>query len=296
MNQAISKYEQMLRFQNMAETTKRSYVRNLKDFLIYCRTIAPEEQQLIEYLDKLSMTSIETTTWNQKMYSVKKYWETILKRQFPAFITKKKVPKKQEYIPTETEILIAIRKTDFTEYLEFYQVLQRKSALLLMYYELLRRSELWRLRFTDVYPRAMMLHVRQGKGSKDRWVELSGITYIFLKLLRQHRPDSHKENPYILSTYSKLKYKHAYLCKKWINRLAQSVGESIGYIDWHPHLFRKAGATHDYMKTGDIIRISNKLGHNDIKTTMDYIRLNREHLVMTHYKNIRPAMMSDNWT
>ena len=49
---------------------------------------------------------------------------------------------------------------------------------------------------------------------------------------------------------------------------------------WHPHLLRHAGATHYYLDTGDLIGTSRKLGHNEITTTMIYLSLKREDLVM----------------
>jgi site-specific recombinase XerD len=139
----------------------------------------------------------------------------------------------------------------------------KHRALIMMSYSAgLRVSELVGLKIRDVDSKRMMLHIREGKGKKDRMVPLSKK---LLETLReyfvQHKPkeylfEGEKGASYSTRSAQAILYeakKKACILKK-------------GSI----HMLRHSYATHLLEGGTDIRYIQTLLGHNNLKTTMRY--------------------------
>ena len=259
MNDIIQDYESRLRFSGKAISTIKSYSNNLKSFLIYCQA-KPTTDMVISYLDELLKKNIEKSTWNQIMYSIRFYF-WITNKEFPLFIKKQKVRQKSKNIPLKEDIAKAIINTE---------ELKEKAILLLFYDGWLRRSEAQILMTKDIDFSKNLIYVRAGKGNKDRVVWIKENTKWLFYYYLKSRPN--KNNPYFINKNGSDK---RYMSKKYL----YSVVNQHDAL-WHPHLLRHAGATYYYIETGDLIGTSRKLGHEDITTTMIYLSLKREDLVM----------------
>ena len=155
--------------------------------------------------------------------------------------------------------------------------LQARAILMLLYSTGVRRSELVRLRLEDIDSKRMVVHIRQGKGGKDRDVPLCA------KLLET------------LREYWKVKKPKTWLFPAGIARRG---GDHLSAKEvWHicseaarhaglnkrvaPHMLRHSFATKLLENGADLPTIQILMGHADLEATSIYLHLSRRHLEKT---------------
>ncbi len=137
----------------------------------------------------------------------------------------------------------------------------------------LRKSELLRLRLTDVDLENYSLFVYQGKGSKDRILPVSTALADSLEHYLKERRQVRKSCPEIF-TSTKC---NVALPEIALRRVAGRVKEASG-IYFTIHQLRHTFATLMLEGGCDIYSLSKMMGHSDIKTTTIYLSASAEHL------------------
>ena len=130
----------------------------------------------------------------------------------------------------------------------------------------LRLSEVQKLEVRDIDSDRLLLHIRKGKGGKDRYVVLS-------KLI------ANKFEEYC-KTYGIEKFlfpgqkKGNYLSKTSIQKIIQKAVKQSGIKkNASLHTLRHCFATHLLENGIDIITVKEQMGHSDIQTTMRYLQV-----------------------
>lgn len=140
----------------------------------------------------------------------------------------------------------------------------------------LRLSELVMLDLADVDCDEAMLRVRQGKGSKERWVPLG---FKALEAIQQWlivRADVATQSVFISRRGSRISQRSVQL------RLEQA-GRKKGLAEHvHPHMLRHSFASHLLEGSRDIRAVQEMLGHSDINTTQIYTHLDFQHLAAVY--------------
>jgi integrase/recombinase XerD len=152
-----------------------------------------------------------------------------------------------------------------------------RARLLLMtaYGSGLRLSELCALRLRDVDTAAdrMCIHVRHGKGAKDRFVPLPEDLLAHLRSYwRALRPGARRPAVWVFADPARTPEAPPSGCmvQRWYHAARQSAGiHRQGGI----HTLRHCYATHLLEAGVDLCSISQWLGHSHISTTMRYLRL-----------------------
>jgi integrase len=132
----------------------------------------------------------------------------------------------------------------------------------------LRAFEACNLKWTDIDFHRRMVHIKRGKGGKDRVVPISGKTLIVLKTYRQRYPsmslvfkrfgaDGPVDNHFI-----RMRLKEA------LTRAGLDPGHTT-------HSLRHSYATHLLEYGEDIQTVKVRLGHRSIQTTMAYLHVAR---------------------
>jgi site-specific recombinase XerD len=155
-----------------------------------------------------------------------------------------------------------------------------KALLMTLYGAGLRISEALALRAADIDSPRMLIHVRQGKGRKDRLVKLSATLLSALREAWRARPTRSSAAatpgvaddllfPHTRRRGRPLARKTAYLIVK---RAAQGAGirRRVG-----PHTLRHCYATHLLEAGTDLRTIQMLMGHTAIKTTTLYLHLSQ---------------------
>lgn len=210
-------------------------------------------------------------TVTQHLAALRFFYVKTLKRAWS--ITETPYPKKAVHLPT------VLSQEEVEHLIDAARPPLHRTLLMALYATGLRRAELAHLKVSDVDSQRMVIHVRGGKGRKDRDVLLSPK---LLEELRRHwhrlrqKPSvwlfpggrSHASDRPITP---KVIY-HA--CKRAARRAALSKGV-------HPHTLRHCFATHLLEAGADLRTIQTLLGHRDLEETTIYLHLSQRHLQAT---------------
>lgn len=248
-------YKQKLRYKNYSPRTIKTYVNYLKCFLQEQSITDPYQvttYKIKQYLELKTYSSISQQ--NQYIGSLKLFAKYILNKK-QIHIDKIERPRKPKKLPLVID-------GDFlkTKIINI-QNLKHKAILTLGYGCGLRVGEVINLKITDVDGNRMVLHIKKGKGQKDRLVKISQST---LELLRSYYR-VFKPSVYL---FNGSKYNLQYTsssCNKLVKRY-------IGPC-YHFHQLRHSYATTLLENGTDITVIQKLLGHSRIKTTMQYAKV-----------------------
>jgi integrase/recombinase XerD len=139
----------------------------------------------------------------------------------------------------------------------------------------MRRAELSRLTVGDIDSQRMVIHIRQGKGSKDRDVPLSE------KLLETIREYWRWKKPrgYLFPGEVKKGSKGEHLTPKAIYHACKGAARRAGIQkNVGPHTLRHSFATHLVESGADLRTVQLLLGHARLEQTMIYLHLSQRHI------------------
>jgi len=159
-----------LQRRNYSQSTVRSYIHAVEDFARYFhrspeRLGAEHIRQYQAYLfreRKLSPGTIEGRTAALRFLFVK----TLRRPYLPDHIP---FPKRQRRLPT------ILDQQEVARLIDAASNLMHRTMLMMLYATGLRRAELSHLKVSDIDSERMVIHVRQGKGGRDRDVLLSSL-------------------------------------------------------------------------------------------------------------------------
>ena len=164
-----------MEMRNMSPNTRKNYIRQVAQFAMHFGKspdqLGPEE--IRTYLLSLVRRDESCNQFNVCRCALRFFFRVTLKREFPDIVCAKR-PKKLPVVLSQSEVaqLLAAPKK-----------LKHRAMLTALYAAGLRVSELVGLRVADIDSKRMVIRVRQGKGSKDRYVMLSPK---LLELLREY--------------------------------------------------------------------------------------------------------------
>jgi integrase/recombinase XerD len=169
---------------------------------------------------------------------------------------------------------------------EFYEMLNlRDKAMLSIFYGCgLRRNEGYHLNITDIHIESSIVHVRKGKGYKERFVPISkkGMDNItaYLYDARPLMIRDNKEEAFFLNHNGKrLGGQMLMLCLQSLARRTNDTGlqqKEIGL-----HTLRHSIATHLLANGMSLENIKDFLGHSSLESTQIYT-----HLINENYEQV----------
>jgi integrase/recombinase XerD len=149
------------------------------------------------------------------------------------------------------------------------------AMLMTLYATGMRRAELTRLKVEDIDSQRMIIHIRQGKGNRDRdvplpprllktlreyWRWMKPTTYLFPGMVGNWRADKP-------------------LTPKCVWTAVQDAAKRAGIKKRvSPHTLRHSFATHLLENGADLRTIQLLLGHAELEATTVYLHLSRRHL------------------
>lgn len=192
---------------------------------------------------------------NQMLSAVKFYFAEVCR--FPEESVPYVRPKKEHKLPsvlTASEIMRIIRPVVNVKH---------RALLLLMYSAGLRVGEVVRLRLGDLDVERKTLHIRQGKGRKDRMTLLSDVAY---GLLRQYLEEEQPGDWLFPGQNRK-----GHLTERAVQKVFEHAYRASGLtIPASVHTLRHCFATHLLENGTDLRYIQELLGHQSSRTTERY--------------------------
>jgi site-specific recombinase XerD len=136
----------------------------------------------------------------------------------------------------------------------------------------LRVSEVCRLKVEDIDSKRMLIHVRLGKGGKDRYVMLSEC---LLVALRKYWVKVRPADPWLFSGRKLGKHLTPGAVEQAVKKAVKAAKLKKRIT---PHTMRHSFATHLLEMGNDIRFIQVLLGHASIRTTARYTQVSNTHV------------------
>jgi len=262
-----------LQRRNFAPSTIRGYLRFVRDFAAYFHRppdqLGPEEIRQFP-LHMLRDQKLATGTVANRLAALRFFFKKTLKRHDPEFddIGLAKRPKKLPVVLSPEEV---------AQLIEAAPNIRHRTILLLLYATGLRRTEASRLKIADIDSQRMVIHVHQGKGSRDREVPL---TPKLLEALREYwRSCKVKSRVYLFPTRRNATAEERPISDKSVWHACRDTALRAGLTKRiGPHTLRHSFATHLLEAGNDLRTIQLLMGHEELKHTTVYLHLSRRHL------------------
>jgi site-specific recombinase XerD len=262
-----------LQRRNFASETIRGYIRSVRDFAVYFHKppdqLGPEELRQFQ-LHLLQEKKLSTGTVQNRMAALRFFFKKTLKRRDPDFddIGIARRPKKLPVVLSPEEV---------TRLIEAARNMRYRTILLVLYATGLRRTEAAQLKIADVDSQRMVVHVHEGKNSRDREVPL---TPKLLEALREYwRAAKVKPKTYLFpSRFAKGEEERPITDKAVWHACRESAVRAGLTKRIGPHTLRHSFATHLLEAGTDLRTIQLLMGHEHLKDTTVYLHLSRRHL------------------
>lgn len=259
-----------LQRRNYSQNTTKIYIRTIWEFAKYFHRspdeLGPEHiRQFQAHLfskEKLAAQTVAQRTAALRFLFVK----TLRRAYMLEYIPYPKIPVRLPTILSPEEVTRLIESANNPLY---------RTILMTLYSTGMRRAELVQLKASDIDKERMLVHIRQGKGQRDRDVPLSQklldnlrqywrwmrpVTYVFPGIVDGQRVDAPISDKVVW---------HA--CKEAAQRAG--IAKRV-----HPHTLRHSYATHLLEAGADLRSVQLLLGHSDIRDTAIYLQLSQRHL------------------
>lgn len=233
-------------------------------------------QVLRGYIAALSTAGLKPATIARRFNAIRSLWNYIVDCEYTERNPCRRIvtPKRELTLPIylsleEAEALLSA--TDKNHYIDL--AFRDRAIIATFVYTGVRRSELLALRLGDIDLEYRILHVRRGKGGKERTIPIVEPLVQVLKDYLELRPDTSHDRLFCT------REKHP-LGKTGLTALFQKAVRNSG-ID-RPgitmHKLRHTFATM-LLKAGiDLVSIQRLLGHNSIETTSIYLHVDMSDL------------------
>jgi site-specific recombinase XerD len=170
---------------------------------------------------------------------------------------------------------IILTKEEAIRLIDSASNLFHRAMLITMYSTGMRRAELCRLKVEDIDSTRMLIHIRQGKGGKDRDVPLSPKA---LETLREYWRWM-KPKTYLFPGTVNGSRADKPITPKVLWEACREAAQRAGITKAvRPHLLRHSFATHLVEGGADLPTVQALLGHADLKPTSIYLHLSERHL------------------
>jgi site-specific recombinase XerD len=259
-----------LQRRNYSQTTVKGYLRIVRDFADYFHQppdqLGPEQIRTYQaYL--MEEKKLQARTVGHHTAALRFFFVKTLKRAYP--IEEVPYPKAPRPLPT------ILSQEEVVRLIDSASNLFHRAMLMTLYSTGVRRAELCHLKVEDIDSGRMLVHIRHGKGRRDRDVPLSPK---LLETLREYwrwmRPKTYLF-PGTENGWRADKPITAKMVWEACRQAAQRAGITKPV---RPHLIRHSFATHLLEGGADLPTVQALLGHADLKPTSIYLHLSERHL------------------
>jgi len=260
---------------NYAQSTIRAYIRTVEHFArhFHCPPDRLGPAHIRQYQAAMFRTwKLAPNTVTQRLAALRFLYIQVLKRGWS--VAETPYPKKVLHLPEILSQQEVARLIDATE-TPFQRIL-----IMTLYATGARRAEVARLKVSDIDSQRMVIHIRGGKGRKDRDVMLSPA---LLEELRTYWRGLRRKPTLWLFPGNKWHTSHRPVTTKvlWMACRQAALRAGLEHKHIHPHTLRHCFATHLLEAGADLRTIQILLGHRDLEETTIYLHLSRKHLSAT---------------
>jgi len=227
-----------------------------------CSPLDLDEEQVLDYLHYLKTQSKTPSVsyFKHTVYGLRYVYQIMGVTSKNVVLPSLKFPKKLPVILSIPEIKLLLKTPE---------LLKHRLIIAMLYGCGLRRFELLNIKLQDIDLDRKMLHVKQGKGCKDRYVPLGN------HLSRGLKTYIDAQHPYIWVFNGKddtgQLQKFSETGVQWIVRQAARKAGIKKHVT--AHVLRHTYATHLLEMGLDIMTLKDLLGHAAIQSTLQYLHI-----------------------
>jgi site-specific recombinase XerD len=249
---------QDLELAGYALKTRKTYLECIGLFAQFCWSPAEADQEEVRaWVARLQKNKLGPQRLRQHFAALKfLFGRTLGRPQDVAFLSWPKDPKRLPEILTAEQVSALLGALESAKYRVFFTTLYATG---------MRLGEAARLEPRDIDAARGVIHVRHGKGKKERLVTLSPR---LLEILRAYWKQERPSAPYLFPTQ-----KGRALDLDFARRVLHKAAAAAGLKKVTPHILRHSFATH-LLDAGTELRVIQVLlGHDNIQTTTRYARV-----------------------
>ncbi|MEM5793484.1 MAG: tyrosine-type recombinase/integrase [Candidatus Aenigmatarchaeota archaeon] len=241
----IGKLIEEIKLRKYSYKTGKAYINVIRKFLKSGKT--PREF-LLDYQQK------SNSTMRNNYFALKFFYRNVLRMDFKEDIPK---PKRSLKLP------VVLNRSEISKMIDLTQNPKHKVILSLLYYSGLRLNEAIKLKWNDIDFERKLIHIKSGKGKKDR------IVFLHEKLEENLRLLGIRKYGLILLSERGKRYDERSV-QKIVKKSAikANINKKVT-----PHTLRHTFATHLLEAGADVRYIQHLLGHKDLKTTQIYTHI-----------------------
>ena len=256
------RYTEYLTLRNYSNGTKKSYSFALNHFLNYCQTHSGEHADIGSYARSYLVYRFDKgmswRTVNIDYSSIRGLCEHVMGVSWDyAMIPRPKGESRLPSVLSSQQVERMINQT---------KNVKHKTILIILYTSGIRLSELLNLRIADILIDRHQIKVCQGKGRKDRIVNVPKVTFKMIeKYIKRYNPKK-----YLIEGSNGVKQYSGSSVRKIMQQTTNRAGIVMKVTT---HSMRYAYATHHVESGTDLVTLQYQLGHKSIQTTINYVKL-----------------------
>jgi site-specific recombinase XerD len=249
---------------NLSDNTIRNYAQAMITFLRHFEYRNPQEikrEDIIRLLGGMMKKGLSASSGHTLVNAVKYYYREVLK--YENFEIDLPRPKKESHLPS------FLTRDECTSIFQKIQNPKHKLVLMLAYGAGLRLSEVVTLRWDDILMAEHKIHVKEGKGRKDRIVMLPYLVVAYIDIYRK----LYNSKEWVFDG----QYKGEHYSGSSVQQVMRRAVANAGLMKKATvHTLRHSFATHLIESGTDLRFIQALLGHSSIKTTVIYTHLTKK--------------------
>jgi site-specific recombinase XerD len=255
-----TRFIEELRLRGRSENTIDIYVRSVRQLSEHYKRnlLLLTDQEVRSYLLSMLDRGIAVKTYNVSCVAIRRFFAYCATP--PRTILSIKIIRDPFSLPD------VLSQEEVKSLLDCVTSLKYKTILSLMYSAGLRVGESTRLRVEDIDSDRMLIHIRQSKGNKDRFVILGQTA---LALLREYYL-SYRPKSWLFVNDRTGKPLHV---RSIQHVFTKAVADAKINKIVRPHTLRHSFATHLLEQRCSLPVIQNLLGHQNIKSTLIYTHI-----------------------
>lgn len=259
-----------LQRRNFSPTTIRSYLYAVERFARHfkCRPDRLNHTHLRSYQAHLLRTGqLQPKTVRLHVSALRFFFVKTLRRRY--LLDDTPYPKAPQRLPSILSV------EEMARLIEAADSLYHRTMLMVLYSTGMRSAELLQLQVADIDSRRMLIHIRHGKGGRDRYVQLSPT---LLETLRVYYRWMRPKTWLFPGTVHNWRVDKPITKRVLWNAVVLAAERADLRKRVSPHLIRHSYATHLLESGADLRTIQLLLGHVNIRHTALYLHLSQKHL------------------
>ena len=258
-----AQYRNLLTLQGYSKTTIENYSRSIRRLALACNQ-CPDQRLKKDDFQQYFTKLLETHSWSTvkcDLNGFRHYWELLLECDWPWINLVK--PPKSKHLPD------ILSPQEISAVLECVHKRVYRIYLYTVYSLGIRLSEALFLQVSDIDAANKRVHIREGKGCKDRFVILPDNTY---KLLRKFWA-THRHPQWIFPSQHPQRYSGPMDKGAVQKAIKMALSEAGIHKHISIHNLRHSFGTHSLEGGMDLRSLQELMGHESPKTTAIYTQM-----------------------